>query len=628
MRTRSQPQSPGGLISLSDKPNKRVMKRARDQDDFEESPAKRVATATFLKIREKARATEEPQVTNQAQAHTALSDNPQQPTTPSSVGASSSYNFQPQTQAPATDSRSAGIFGNMFGSISRAASRVFTSYTPGRVQVRQDDQKSSALDDETPSQAPIARRNPFDYKEPDSPSTNASRFRPRSEPRPRRSMFQPPPSRKVFRYDNVATFPKPNAEIQKRMNDPKEEKRYMWKVGWEGIPLNRITDPISRKNREEEAKAAGIDLTEFDFYEEGHEPGQLAERPTTPEPEQEPENVPTTGQKRKRPPLSPGGSIPNPEGVSYGMDLRYFDDDYESSPSGDENNCDDDDDADVTARQPKSAMKKVTETSFERISRSSKRVKFDNSPIDTPSKERARARYTGVHFSDSPNAFVAAEEEAAARATTEFTPSRAHPAPNRFVIPDDWSDESTNRTQSSSGMSGIEYEGDESLQRIDDTTIQPDAESSTFNIRNDTSEPATPKRRASTSISAATTTPTTGSNISPLSKARQSAEKYKPKSPSNLRQASRLSSSSLTTSSMNAAAEEDEEEEDEEEESNEFSALAWPKPPSMVDAGICTEEIAALVESLWSPAEEARAEEWFEREFGRFRAATAAAVAA
>lgn len=100
-------------------------------------------------------------------------------------------------------------------------------------------------------------------------------------------------------------------------------------------------------------------------------------------------------KKRKRAP-SPD-VIPNPPGCSYGMDMDYFyydlsdfEDEEMDSPSREEHKD--------TSAAPKSAIRNAEQT----IAPPSKKVRFDASPQDSPSKVRSRARatdpYTGGHF--------------------------------------------------------------------------------------------------------------------------------------------------------------------------------------------------------------------------------------
>jgi hypothetical protein len=103
----------------------------------------------------------------------------------------------------------------------------------------------------------------------------------------------------------------------------------------------------------------------------------------------------TTQKKRKRSP-SPD-VIPNPAGCSYGLDLDYF---CYSSDSEEE--------ADVQPQQalpptkPDALVKSAVRSAMRSEQASAKRVRFDASPEDTPSKLRTRPRatdpYTGRHF--------------------------------------------------------------------------------------------------------------------------------------------------------------------------------------------------------------------------------------
>ncbi|KAK2761241.1 hypothetical protein FQN54_001763 [Arachnomyces sp. PD_36] len=89
---------------------------------------------------------------------------------------------------------------------------------------------------------------------------------------------------------------------------------------------------------------------------------------------------PKSLKKRKRSSLK---EIPNPVGCSYGMDLDYFCYSSESEEEGDEEHED------------------TGKTSPKGISRSpkpaAKRVRFDKSPMDTPSRLRAAASVPGPH---------------------------------------------------------------------------------------------------------------------------------------------------------------------------------------------------------------------------------------
>lgn len=522
------------------------------------------------------------------------------PSTPAAADSAKNVNNAPRdnthTQTP-NSNNNRPAFSSLFGSLHRSISRIF------HAAPNEDETAPRVSNDEiSPSESRQRRVNfesapTIDFLSNGArdeqrlvaatPVPASRRSQPRTEPRPRRSLFATTP-RTYNAHRPSASARKSKTPAQLRQEN-RIIKQNLWKAGWEGVPLNRITDPRSLQRREDEAKEAGINLADFDIYDPGFGPNQRkTQQDTIPEEDAAP------GQKRKRPALSPSNSIPNPPGASFGLDYRYFEDSDEGTEDED------------LPHPPKSVLKKATETSFERIQRSTKRVKFDNSPTDTPSKERARAKYAGIHFADSPNAFITADENSSSptpqsNSEPDFVPSSAHPTPNRFCLPDNWSDESSlasTKSRDSSNMSGVEYE-----QARDESTFLPDRESSTFMHipPQETPLPETPKKSG------------TDVDLSPLSKARQSAERYKPKSPSTLRQSTQLPSSSPLAEKKG------------EEEDNEFDRLDWPKVPSMVEAGYCSQDIADLVEALWTPEDDIRADEWFEKEFARFKAAELAA---
>ncbi|KAL1986197.1 hypothetical protein VTN96DRAFT_6712 [Rasamsonia emersonii] len=200
--------------------------------------------------------------------------------------------------------------------------------------------------------------------------------------------------------------------------------------------------------------------------------------------------VENAAKKRKRAPPSPD-VIPNPVGVSYGMDLDFF---TYSSPESEESD---------TADTPQiaSALQTPAPTTGRSDPRPRKRVRFDTSPQDTPSKIRARATdpYVGRQFIGLEDPFVprpegppSLERPTDAAEPAEHTPRTAEPA------------------------------------------AEPMAEPST----------PTPSTPATPSLP-----PASAFDSEALAKARSQAEKYKPKTPSGLRTSSRYSSSPLPSPS-------------------------------------------------------------------------------
>ena len=133
-------------------------------------------------------------------------------------------------------------------------------------------------------------------------------------------------------------------------------------------------------------------------------------------------------KKRKRLPTGPNGEIPPPAGASYGIDDRYIDVDYDSEAS-----CDSDgEENQITAKKqklhagqtPRSVLKKGTHPGLHpngASTRSTKRVTFNDNPIDTPTRVRVRATdpYTGIHFADPSNEY---SDESTMSATGVLSP--------------------------------------------------------------------------------------------------------------------------------------------------------------------------------------------------------------
>ncbi|KAI9036296.1 uncharacterized protein KD926_002114 [Aspergillus affinis] len=258
-------------------------------------------------------------------------------------------------------------------------------------------------------------------------------------------------------------------------------------------------------------------------------------------------------KKRKRAP-SPD-VIPNPPGCSYGMDTDYF---WYSSESEDEAP------EQSTAPQQANGLARTAVRSALRSDRAaSKKVRFDASPEDTPSKLRTRARatdpYTGSHFigmgsgspsssfappSPTPNApspapFVEEEEEDLYGPSPVVDP-RTRPGfiPNTqgtFQLDyDAFSDDSSESSEPSSPTSASAP----SPAPAAETPLVESPRSPTPSPAPSVAPSATPRQ---TSI-IPTSTPAAAVDDEALAKARSLAEKHKPKTPSRLRTASRYSS--------------------------------------------------------------------------------------
>ncbi|GES61863.1 hypothetical protein ATEIFO6365_0011038000 [Aspergillus terreus] len=153
------------------------------------------------------------------------------------------------------------------------------------------------------------------------------------------------------------------------------------------------TKPAPKPSSEPESQQPQKQATEEPKVQEstvaGDEPSSERESrgPTTSE---------TAHKKRKRAP-SPD-VIPNPKGSSYGMDLDYFcyssDSDEESHKPSQQSEAESANKLPLAQKAVRSALRSERHPS--------KKVRFDASPEDTPSKLRLRARatdpYQGRHF--------------------------------------------------------------------------------------------------------------------------------------------------------------------------------------------------------------------------------------
>ncbi|GAB1193319.1 hypothetical protein APSETT444_002522 [Aspergillus pseudonomiae] len=229
-------------------------------------------------------------------------------------------------------------------------------------------------------------------------------------------------------------------------------------------------------------------------------------------------------RKRKRSP-SPD-VIPNPAGSSYGLDLDYF---CYSSESEDEV-------AETPSKQSErkkvdGLAKSVARSALRTDRQSSKKVRFDASPEDTPSKLRSRARstdpYRGTHFvgmgNDSPT--PSARTEQPSPRNPGFVPNTQGTFQLDYDVVLDDSEtaglsSSTNVTASSPSQAVREEDGRASAQHEGHDAQSP---ASRHTSRAHLSTPGKVDEEA-------------------LARVRSQAEKYKPKTPSGLRTASRYAS--------------------------------------------------------------------------------------
>ncbi|PKY08493.1 hypothetical protein P168DRAFT_17476 [Aspergillus campestris IBT 28561] len=327
----------------------------------------------------------------------------------------------------------------------------------------------------------------------------------------------------------------------------------------------------------------------------------------------------TTKKKRKRSP-SPD-VIPNPKGCSYGMDMDYF---CYSSDSEDETNSTSEPTVPQTEpRQLGRLSKGIVRNAIGSEHHPSKKVRFDASPEDTPSKLRSRARatdpYRGKQFIGMGGASASPEVSPtpASHVDTIYEP-RQRPGfvPNlqgTFQLDyDAFSDDSDSSgpdspmslpapSPLSAGPSPVKASG------------QPESVQS-------------PARQAPRPTPAAPSTPAGPSTPAKvdeeaLARVRSRAEKYKPKTPSGLRTTSRYSSP-MTAPTPDALANREEVVADafgdddfardaqwllEKCPSGDLRNLVWPQRQSLVDSIGTQPESLDVLSSIWDDAEVDRA---------------------
>ncbi|PYH40254.1 uncharacterized protein BP01DRAFT_361438 [Aspergillus saccharolyticus JOP 1030-1] len=262
-------------------------------------------------------------------------------------------------------------------------------------------------------------------------------------------------------------------------------------------------------------------------------------------------------KKRKRAP-SPD-VIPNPPGCSYGLHPDYF---GYNSDIDDEGDDEDEELAPATEPQREDEKGKSAVRSILRSERPlSKRVRFDASPQDTPSKLRMKPRatdpYTGEHFigmdisPESSNSIptVAPTPNPQAKQPTVYPDPRSRPG----FVPNRDDDEATtpgfvpNRT----GTFETPYSDDPSEPSASAPDAVPDAQTA-----EQTETPSQPDATEITPLEEkqAIVPPSTPAKVEDeaLARVRLQAEKYKPKTPSGLRTASRYSTPSTIAATPDA----------------------------------------------------------------------------
>ncbi|KAL4870907.1 hypothetical protein BDV12DRAFT_164888 [Aspergillus spectabilis] len=330
-------------------------------------------------------------------------------------------------------------------------------------------------------------------------------------------------------------------------------------------------------------------------------------------------NTANESQKKKRKRSASPDVIPNPVGSSYGMDLDYF---CYSSESEDE---EEDHSAPQTEPRNANTLARTTTRSIIQSERpASKKVRFDASPEDTPSKHRARATdpYHGRHFigmSDPP---------------TFSAPTTPTPAP-RVADPRERPGFIPNR----SGTFELDYDAvsddsDSSGAPSPPSVSTPSAATRTPSFTQPGTPPSAqiPTPRATSRLAQAPSTPAKIDEEA-LARARSQAEKYKPKTPSGLRTASRYSSPLTATPDLTPAphAEKTAEKFGDDQfakdaqwlyencPSGDLRQLAWPAPRPFGEGLNVSPESIRIANEIWDPSDVDKAYVVFQREIAEFK---------
>lgn len=338
---------------------------------------------------------------------------------------------------------------------------------------------------------------------------------------------------------------------------------------------------------------------------------------TTPEPAQDQldTDVKDGEKKRKRPSISPD-VIPNPPGSSYGLDLDYF----TYSPEDEEETAEAQRKTPVPERRPVRGILRQRPPP--------KRVRFDTSPENTPSKLRLRATdaYTGQQFVGLPDPFAprdnaAARPDAATTLTavpvTQAAVERPAQRPPGFVPNqsgtfrldyDAFSSDSEpsgepspvrpSLQEETEGYVFISYPGDCSDEFSTDFWIRPRPPAWT--------QPPPPRPTPAHAALPSTTEPAVDNHA--LAKVRSQAEKYKPKTPSGLRTASRYASPMGASPLGEVSGGDDDFARDAQWllancPSGDLSQLSWPRQGTLVESLGVNPEAGRLLAQLWEERE-------------------------
>ncbi|KAA8646433.1 uncharacterized protein ATNIH1004_007863 [Aspergillus tanneri] len=483
--------------------------------------------------------------------------------------------------APETPPRGWNIRG-LLNSVPRSFSRFIPTF--GRSSSRSE--SPSAPSSSTPITSQLA---PVQTSRTAAPQTETVTSR--SEERPRRRQSEQPPKKRA-RNLTYSLFPAPMDKSLYLGDIPKTPRSLSQPSLVEPLPVEQSTQQELTAQIATESEAKVTETGGRDVLQET----SVSEQ-----------------KKRKRSP-SPD-VIPNPVGASYGMDLDYF---CYSSESDDEAAT-----PQLSAPTPADGLAKAAMRSALRSERpSSKKVRFDASPEDTPSKLRYRARatdpYLGKHFIGIGSGSPASASAPASPTPTTPTPStRIDETPQRppGFIPntqgtfqldyDAFSDDSSESSGPSSSLSipapSPVAEGET---RPAPQVTEPESLFYSISVLSPASRrmpPAPPLTPAKVDEEA-------------LAKARSQAEKYKPKTPSGLRTTSRYSSPLTITPDIQAEIVsvqkfgDDKFAQDaqwlyENCPSGDLRQLAWPAKKSLQESLGISQTAVDIVNQVWKESE-------------------------
>ncbi|KAL4992629.1 hypothetical protein BDW68DRAFT_52981 [Aspergillus falconensis] len=260
----------------------------------------------------------------------------------------------------------------------------------------------------------------------------------------------------------------------------------------------------------------------------------------------------------------------------------------------------------------------------------SKKVRFDASPEDTPSKRRARATdpYRGRHFIG-----MGGPQTSSAPTTPTPEPHVVDPRQRPGFIPN------------TSGTFQLDYDALSDDSDTDTETVPspklptPSAvKTSTFAQPDPSQSAQSPAPRSGARSTQPPSTPTAKIDEEALARARSQAEKYKPKTPSGLRTASRYSSPlaavtpDLTPAAAAAPPVEKAIEKFGDDEfakdaqwlygicpSGDLSELVWPEKKPFGEGLNISAQALRIANQIWDTAEVDEAYTIFQREFAEFK---------